>query len=205
MKSKTRHSAVPHEVFIHDDRTASHDLLSAEELEEALFEDDGQSSSAGPDFLTIFGIGLGGVSFLYLLQQIGFLPGDLSGFVTLLIILAGALILMSVTGMFSGGSSKRRKSKRKKSRKARSPSEQAWSPAPGSSYSISSASPPKKRLRRSSRSKAIMGVAGGIGEYFDVDPTILRIAMGLAVLATGGGFVLAYFLIGFFMPGPEDA
>ena len=35
-----------------------------------------------------------------------------------------------------------------------------------------------KKLFRSSTNKVIAGVCGGIGEYFDIDPTIVRIVMG---------------------------
>ncbi len=34
---------------------------------------------------------------------------------------------------------------------------------------------PKRRLYRSRRHRMIAGVVGGIAEYFDVDPTILRV------------------------------
>lgn len=47
-----------------------------------------------------------------------------------------------------------------------------------------------KRLYRSSTDKIFLGVCGGIGEYLDVDPTIIRL---LAVILgfTGSGFVAA--------------
>jgi phage shock protein PspC (stress-responsive transcriptional regulator) len=33
----------------------------------------------------------------------------------------------------------------------------------------------KKRLYRSEKNKIIAGVCGGIGEYFDIDPTLIRL------------------------------
>lgn len=38
-----------------------------------------------------------------------------------------------------------------------------------------------KRLYKSSENKVVAGVIGGLGEYYDIDPTILR--LGFIVLA----------------------
>ena len=47
-----------------------------------------------------------------------------------------------------------------------------------------------RRLRRSRDDKMIAGVAGGIGEYFGIDPVLVRIGfIGLALLG-GAGLVL---------------
>lgn len=42
-----------------------------------------------------------------------------------------------------------------------------------------------KRLYRSSTDVKISGVCGGIGEYFDVDPTLIRLLWVLVTLFTG--------------------
>jgi len=42
-----------------------------------------------------------------------------------------------------------------------------------------------KRLYRSKEDRKISGVCGGLGEYFNVDSNILRIAWVLIGLATG--------------------
>jgi phage shock protein C len=49
-----------------------------------------------------------------------------------------------------------------------------------------------RRLYRSSRERVISGVAGGVAEYFDVDPSIVRIAWALLALITGGVFLVLY-------------
>jgi len=43
-----------------------------------------------------------------------------------------------------------------------------------------------KRLYRSRSNRWIAGVCGGIGEYFNIDPTIIRI---LAIIIPGFGWV----------------
>lgn len=42
-----------------------------------------------------------------------------------------------------------------------------------------------KKLYRSEQNKIFAGVIGGIGEYFDVDPVILRILWVALVIFTG--------------------
>ena len=58
---------------------------------------------------------------------------------------------------------------------------------------------PYRRLTLSSNDKKIAGVCGGIAEYFNVDPTLIRIiAVVLALL--GGGGLIAYLLAWVIMP-----
>jgi phage shock protein C len=49
------------------------------------------------------------------------------------------------------------------------------------------AAPAAKKLMRSSRDKKIGGVCAGLAEYFDLDPTIVRVVWLLAVLFAGTG------------------
>jgi phage shock protein PspC (stress-responsive transcriptional regulator) len=51
-----------------------------------------------------------------------------------------------------------------------------------------------RQLYRSSTNKVISGVCGGLGEYFDVDPTLLRLVAVVAIFATGGLVIPAYLL-----------
>lgn len=62
----------------------------------------------------------------------------------------------------------------------------------------------KKRLYRTEGSEAkIFGVCGGIAEYFDVDPTLVRIIWVIMVFAFGTG-LLAYFICALCMPKKSD-
>lgn len=61
-----------------------------------------------------------------------------------------------------------------------------------------------KRLYRSRDNKIFLGVLGGIAEYLEVDPTIVRIIYILLCLAHGA-FILLYFLMAIVMPeAPEE-
>lgn len=50
-----------------------------------------------------------------------------------------------------------------------------------------------KRLYRSEENKIVGGVCGGIGEYFELDPVLVRIITVLLIMAPGIG-VLAYII-----------
>lgn len=56
-----------------------------------------------------------------------------------------------------------------------------------------------KRLYRSTRDVMICGVCGGIAEYFDVDPTIVRLIAVVLCLGWGSG-LLAYFIGAIIIP-----
>jgi len=54
-----------------------------------------------------------------------------------------------------------------------------------------------KKLYRSKKNRVIAGVCGGIGEYFNVDPTLIRLVWILFVF-TGAGiiaYIIAWILI----------
>ena len=53
----------------------------------------------------------------------------------------------------------------------------------------------KKKLYRSKKNKMIAGVCGGIAEYFDIDPTLVRL-LGLVLVLSGGAGVIAYIIPG---------
>ena len=57
----------------------------------------------------------------------------------------------------------------------------------------------KKHLVRSSTDKKIAGVCGGLADYFDVDPIIIRICWLLAFLCAGTG-LLAYIILWIALP-----
>lgn len=49
----------------------------------------------------------------------------------------------------------------------------------------------EKKLYKSNINKKLDGVCGGIGEYFDIDPTLVRLGLVLFCLLGGSG-ILAY-------------
>ena len=57
----------------------------------------------------------------------------------------------------------------------------------------------EKRLHRSRTEKMIAGVCGGLAEYFNVDPTLIRVLWVLTVLLAGTG-ILLYIILWIVMP-----
>ncbi len=56
-----------------------------------------------------------------------------------------------------------------------------------------------KRLYRSRDDRMIAGVCGGLGEYFSIDPTIVRLIL-LFLMLWGGGGILVYILAWIVIP-----
>ena len=48
----------------------------------------------------------------------------------------------------------------------------------------------QKRLYRSERNRMIAGVCGGLGEYFDVDPVLIRLLWVIFTFAFGSGLLI---------------
>jgi phage shock protein C len=57
----------------------------------------------------------------------------------------------------------------------------------------------QKKLYRSSMNKMICGVCGGIAEYINIDPTIVRLLWAISIFAGGFG-VLLYIIAAIIMP-----
>jgi phage shock protein C len=60
-----------------------------------------------------------------------------------------------------------------------------------------------KRLYRSEKNRMIAGVAGGLGEYFDIDPVIVRLIFVLVAIYGGSG-VLIYVILWLVIPSQSD-
>ena len=63
-----------------------------------------------------------------------------------------------------------------------------------------------RRLYRSRRDSMLGGVAGGVADYFDMDPSIVRVAWAVLALVTGGIFLVLYIVMWIVVPeGPSAA
>lgn len=56
-----------------------------------------------------------------------------------------------------------------------------------------------KKLCRSTKNRMLAGVCGGIAEYFELDPTIIRVVFVLFSVFAGGG-ILAYIILWLIIP-----
>lgn len=60
-----------------------------------------------------------------------------------------------------------------------------------------------KKLYKSNRSKMLCGVCGGVGEFFNIDLTLVRLGW-VVFCALGGSGILAYIIAAIIIPqNPE--
>jgi len=60
-----------------------------------------------------------------------------------------------------------------------------------------------KKLYRIDQGKMICGVCGGIAEYFDLDPSLVRIAAVILACFAGGGLI-AYIVAAVLLPKKSE-
>ena len=58
----------------------------------------------------------------------------------------------------------------------------------------------QKKLYRSATNRTICGVCGGIGEYLNIDPTLVRLIWALCSVARCGTALLVYIIAAVIMP-----
>ncbi|MEL6770864.1 MAG: PspC domain-containing protein [Bacteroidota bacterium] len=196
-------------------------------LDEQAYEELSQKKPGFWNLPTASGISLIGLGTLYSLQQMGLpLWSGLGELMTVLPWLAGILIILLGFGLLSWSPDRRRKKqkraeRRRKQQAARKRRERERREAASSKGRTSSrrqrreerraarsssrtakSSGRRKKLMKS-REKKILGVAGGIGDFLGIDPTLVRIAFVLAsIFGSGMGFFI-YILLGFVLPNQE--
>ena len=57
-----------------------------------------------------------------------------------------------------------------------------------------------KRLYRSMEDRHIAGVCAGVADYFDIDPTVVRLLFVLGFFVTGSGLFWAYVIMMIVVP-----
>ncbi|MBC7320514.1 PspC domain-containing protein [bacterium] len=62
----------------------------------------------------------------------------------------------------------------------------------------------ERRIYRSKKNRMIAGVCGGIAEYLNIDPAIVRLIMALLVLANGLGIILYILAVIIIPEKPEE-
>lgn len=56
-----------------------------------------------------------------------------------------------------------------------------------------------KRLFKSNSNRMVCGVCGGLGEYFNIDPVIVRLLWVMCIFFMGGGLI-AYLIAAIIIP-----
>ena len=201
MKSSTRKTSHDYSTSVLEEEQSALDLesLSDDELERLLFEEEPESESGFWNLPTIAGLSLIVVGVAYIFQELGLWNGfDVSVLAQMLPWLAGILIILLGFGVLSWRPKKKR---RKVKRAVEVPSGKEKTIVEEKTKKKGASG--KKRLTKS-RNKKVAGVAGGIADYFSIDPTLVRIAFVIGLIASGGPpVVLAYIIMAVVMPDPD--
>jgi phage shock protein C len=199
-RERTRFRADESDATDYSDSLHTFPDVSDADIEEFLSD---QEEEPKPGFLnlpTVAGLSIITVGTAYLFQELGLAPFIINPeFASLLPWLAGILIILLGFGVLSWSPSKRKQRKRAEKR-AR---EAARVQAKAARSDSRTAKTAKRRLTKSVTNKKVSGVAGGIAEYFGLDPTIIRIAFVVATIFGSGSPILLYLALSFIMPQGE--
>lgn len=186
------------------------DEVTDDDIEDFLAREPEEDSK--PGFLnlpTVAGLATIGVGSVYLLEQLGLFA---TGFgvsallgpwlVGVLIILVGFAVLQWSPRKKRMKAAARREAERRR-RAARAHPRERPDPPGTRDRMTERAEPRKKAFVKSRTNRKVAGVAGGIGEYFGIDPLLVRIAFVVAFIAGSGVPVALYIALALLMPKDE--
>ncbi|MCS3703370.1 PspC domain-containing protein [Salinibacter ruber] len=168
------------------------DDISEEELDTLYFSDDTDTSGLF-NLPTVTGLTLILAGTIYLLSELGAWTGlAFSGLILPWLVGVGVILLgFGVLTWRSSGKDDPESTTTKKAVEAETGQTKVVEEPKKSD---------NKQLTRSRTDKKLFGVCGGIAEYLNLDPTLVRIAFVVGVIGSGGPFVLGYFALAFIMP-----
>ena len=62
----------------------------------------------------------------------------------------------------------------------------------------------QKKLYRSKTNRMLVGVCGGVAEYFNIDPTVVRVIWAVSSIFTLSAGIIAYAVCAFVIPEKPD-
>ncbi len=206
MSSRTRTFTPGTSTHAHEQETFDIDAYSDDDLETMLFQDEEQKKNPLVNLPTLAGLSMVLVGILYVINELTGMGPNLIGFVHMLPLIGGFLILALGFGLIRTGPKKKKIIRNRQ--KATSTFGAAFATPTSQARPTSTVEAgrivkdrPVSRLKKS-RDRKIFGVAGGIAEYFGWDPTFVRIGFVLGTLLWGGAAAL-YLALAFFLPKPE--
>ena len=189
--------------------------LTESELEELFFEETAPKTGGSINLPIIAGIGLIGVVFLNILQQIGLLPGSWLQETFIVFPLFGILLIL-LFGLVPRKRKRRRKrrgrfakkkldSLREKRKRAQEGKEARGTDGDLKNSVLPQSQTAKWKLPPKSRDKWLAGVCAGLAPHTNVDVTVLRLIFILSAVITGGTIpTIAYIVLAILMRPPDD-
>lgn len=207
------------DLFSYESAYGLDDDITDDDIADFLYSKEAEEKKPGFwNLPTIAGLSTIGVGSAYLLQELGlFASGfDFSALVGPWLI--GVLIILIGFGVLSWSPDRKRRKREQRrqaaARRARRRS-QRESSRPQSRSEERKERKAERRAERRARyeerkrsftksrtNRKIFGVCGGIGEALGVDPTLVRIAFVIALIAAGGTAIPIYLLLAWLMPNP---
>jgi len=216
MSTRTRRSTRPEderEDYAYESSFGLNDDITDADIEDFLRRGEPEPKPNVFNLPTLAGLSTIGVGVAYLLQELGLFA---SGFDVSAILgpwLIGVLIILVGFGVLSWSPARRRRRavQREAAReRARERQRAGRTSAPGASTReerfqerVSSWAERRRHFTKSRTNRKIAGVCGGIGDYLGVDPTLVRIAFVIALIASGTMAVPLYLLLAWAMPNPD--
>jgi phage shock protein C len=218
MPTRTRTTRGTEEEPAHDDRFEPlyrfDEDITDEDIEDFLSQQEEVDTKSGLINLpTMAGLATIGVGAMYLLERLGVFA---SGFDIGAILgpwLIGVLIILVGFGVLSWNPRRsRRAAARRAAARRRSASQRERTaqrertprePRVRQESTAGRSHSGRKQFVKSRTNRKLAGVCGGIGEYFGIDPTIVRIAFVIALIAGQGMALPIYLILAFVMPKPE--
>lgn len=220
MSTRTRRRARADEPLEEAAGSLTHDLLedvTDDDIEAFLRAREAEEQKPGFwNLPTAAGLATIGIGAAYLLQELGlFASGfDFSAFLGPWLV--GVLIILLGFGVLSWSPERARRRRRQREQAAREARAQAalrdrpppLPERPGRTAEQQAAAhrsrhAPRRVFAKSRRNRKIAGVCGGIGEYLGIDPTLVRIAFVIALIASGSFAIPVYLLLAWLMPSAE--
>ena len=186
--------------------------ITDEDIEDFLSQQEEVDQKSGMlNLPTIAGLATIGVGALYLLERLGVFASGFDMGAILGPWLIGVLIILVGFGVLSWNPRRSRRAAARKAAAKRRTARQRERPAAAPAAerrtrqesTTSRSHSGRKQFAKSRTNRKLAGVCGGIGEYFGIDPTIVRIAFVIALIAGQGMALPIYLILAFVMPKPD--
>lgn len=205
-KRSAEHAPLEQSLQVDDISSVDLDRLSQDELESILFEPDAEDSNSLLNLPNLAGLSLIAVGIAYLFQQLDFLQGvDLTMLANMLPFIAGVLIILVGFGVLSWRPDRAKDDARGANTAADvSPEAEASLREALKDHLRDRRQTKRSRLTKSRHNKKISGVCGGLAEYFNIDPTLVRIVFVAGTIFSSGTFILLYIALALILDKPDD-
>ena len=185
------------------------DDITDDDIEEFLHAKEAEETKPGFwNLPTVAGLSTIGVGSAYLLQELGLFASGLDFSALVGPWLIGVLIILLGFGVLSWSPDRKRRKQKQRQRAAqrrargkadRSPSRRERR-AERKAERKARYERRKGRFVKSRTNRKVFGVCGGIGQALGIDPTLVRIAFVIALIAGSGAAIPVYFLLSWLMP-----